>query len=163
MRLLRLPGFGGNRAQFDSPLPSCSYSFRRCRLSTKSACVHWPLSSILSPHPSLSTTSSTPKLSSSVSHYRERSRSQHQSRNMASLKAQALPEDPIDRTSSPYPDPRQLGPKSKILATRTSNFHSTSLRMVTATNPSVNRTCKSNFHFLPTFTSSNFVLTTVPL
>jgi hypothetical protein len=41
--------------------------------------------------------------------------------------------DPVERTTSPYPDPRQIGPKSKILATRTSNYHSTSLRnMVTA-------------------------------
>ena len=47
--------------------------------------------------------------------------------------------DPVERTTSPYPDPRQLGPKSKILATRTSNYHSTSLRnMVTAN--TVNKT-----------------------
>jgi len=46
--------------------------------------------------------------------------------------------DPVERTSSPYHDPRELGPKSKILASRTSNFHSTSLRnMVTNT---VNKT-----------------------
>jgi hypothetical protein len=48
-------------------------------------------------------------------------------------------QDPVERTTSPYPDPRQLGPKSKILATRTSNYHSTSLRnMVTAN--TVNKT-----------------------
>jgi len=46
--------------------------------------------------------------------------------------------DPVERTSSPYTDPRQLGPKSKILASRKSNYHSTSLRnMVTNT---VNKT-----------------------
>jgi phosphoenolpyruvate carboxykinase (ATP) len=46
--------------------------------------------------------------------------------------------DPVERTSSPYPDPRQLSPKSKLLATRTGNFHSTSLRnMVSMT---VNKT-----------------------
>jgi phosphoenolpyruvate carboxykinase (ATP) len=47
--------------------------------------------------------------------------------------------DPVDRPASPYSDPRQLGPKSQILATRTSNYHSTSLRMV-SNNPSVNKT-----------------------
>jgi phosphoenolpyruvate carboxykinase (ATP) len=36
--------------------------------------------------------------------------------------------DPVERTSSPYTDPRELGPKSKILASRKSNYHSTSLR-----------------------------------
>ncbi|TVY87873.1 Phosphoenolpyruvate carboxykinase (ATP) [Lachnellula willkommii] len=46
--------------------------------------------------------------------------------------------DPVERSQSPYQDPRTLGPKSKILASRTSNFHSTSLRtMVTNT---VNKT-----------------------
>jgi hypothetical protein len=34
----------------------------------------------------------------------------------------------ILRPSSPYPDPRQLGPKSQLLAQGTSNYHSTSLR-----------------------------------
>jgi hypothetical protein len=42
--------------------------------------------------------------------------------------APASPNPPIHRPSSPYPDPRQLGPRSQILATRTSNYHSTSLR-----------------------------------
>lgn len=36
--------------------------------------------------------------------------------------------DPVERTSSPYP-PGQLGPKSQLLASRTGNFHSTSLRL----------------------------------
>ena len=36
--------------------------------------------------------------------------------------------DPVNRTSSPYPDPRTLGPKSQLLAAGTSNYHSTSLR-----------------------------------
>lgn len=35
---------------------------------------------------------------------------------------------PLHRPASPYSDPRQLGPRSQILATRTSNYHSTSLR-----------------------------------
>lgn len=47
--------------------------------------------------------------------------------------------DPVERTSSPYPDPRQIGPKSKLLATRTSNFHSTSLRNMVTVN-TVNKT-----------------------
>ncbi|KAG4421022.1 hypothetical protein IFR04_005891 [Cadophora malorum] len=47
--------------------------------------------------------------------------------------------DPIERTSSPYPDPRELGPKSKILATRTGNYHSTSLRNMVTIN-TVNKT-----------------------
>ena len=141
--LLRL---GQNRAPLDRPSHCCSYSFRRCPLSTRSSPAHWPQGSLPSPHASLSSASYTPRLSSRRKHYRERSRSQYQSRIMASLSSQAFPEDPIDRTSSPYPDPRQLGPKSKILATRTSNFHSTSLRMVTAGSASVNRTCKSNLH-----------------
>ena len=64
------------------------------------------------------------------------------SRNMSSSDLLNKPEDPVERTSSPYPDPSQLGPKSKILASRTSNYHSTSLRMVSSTNPSVNRTCE---------------------
>lgn len=101
----------------------------------------------------LSTISTQHKLSSQR-RYRGHSHSQHQSRNMSSLKAQASPEDPIERTSSPYPDPRQLGPKSKILATRTSNFHSTSLRMVTASNPSVNRTCELPSLYLADATTS---------
>lgn len=46
--------------------------------------------------------------------------------------------DPVERTSSPYSDPLTIGPKSKILATRTSNYHSTSLRMVS--NNTVNKT-----------------------
>merc|ERR1711977_678159 len=41
--------------------------------------------------------------------------------------------------SSPYPDPRELGPKSKILATRTGNYHSTSLRNMVTIN-TVNKT-----------------------
>merc|ERR1712227_757424 len=45
----------------------------------------------------------------------------------------------IERTSSPYPDPRELGPKSKILATRTGNYHSTSLRNMVTIN-TVNKT-----------------------
>ncbi|TVY32626.1 Phosphoenolpyruvate carboxykinase (ATP) [Lachnellula occidentalis] len=47
--------------------------------------------------------------------------------------------DPVESSQSPtYQDPRTPGPKSKLLATRTSNFHSTSLRtMVTNT---VNKT-----------------------
>jgi hypothetical protein len=48
-------------------------------------------------------------------------------------------QDPVERTTSPYPDPRQLGPKSKILATRTSNYHSTSLRNMVSAN-TVNKT-----------------------
>ncbi len=47
--------------------------------------------------------------------------------------------DPVERTSSPYPDPRELGPKSKILATRTGNYHSTSLRNMVTIN-TVNKT-----------------------
>jgi hypothetical protein len=107
-----------------------------------------------------------PKLSPSLCHYRERSRSQRQSRTMSALKSQAVPDDPVERTSSPYSDPRQLGPKSKILATRTSNFHSTSLRMVSATNPSVNRTCKlSSFpvpHWRSKFQSQSSSPLTIP-
>jgi hypothetical protein len=59
----------------------------------------------------------------------------------SSTNGRTPPADPVERTSSPYPDPRQLGPKSQILASRTSNFHSTSLRMVTAS-ASVNKTCE---------------------
>jgi len=78
---------------------------------------------------------------------------------MADIKeAQALAVDPVERTSSPYPDPRQLGPKSKILATRTSNFHSTSLRMVSTSNPSVNRTCKLSSLYLRGAARAQFVL-----
>ena len=44
------------------------------------------------------------------------------------LRASAAGSSPFHRPSSPYPDPRQLGPRSQILATRTSNYHSTSLR-----------------------------------
>jgi hypothetical protein len=44
------------------------------------------------------------------------------------LKSLAFPVEPINRTSSPYPDPAQLGPKSQLLAAGTSNYHSTSLR-----------------------------------
>jgi hypothetical protein len=96
---------------------------------------HW-LPASLTLHTS-SSISSPFKLSSSLQSCRS------QTRNiMSTLNASPPASDPVERTSSPYPDPRQLGPKSKILATRTSNFHSTSLRMVTATNPSVNRTCK---------------------
>jgi hypothetical protein len=47
--------------------------------------------------------------------------------------------DPVERTTSPYSDPRQIGPKSKILATRTSNYHSTSLRNMVTVN-TVNKT-----------------------
>lgn len=47
--------------------------------------------------------------------------------------------DPVERTSSPYPDPRELGPKSKILTTRTGNYHSTSLRNMVTIN-TVNKT-----------------------
>ena len=49
----------------------------------------------------------------------------------------------IERTSSPYPNPYEQSPRSKILSQRTSNYHSTSLRnlhsstMVSAT---VNKT-----------------------
>jgi hypothetical protein len=49
--------------------------------------------------------------------------------------APASPIPPIHRPSSPYPDPRQLGPRSQILATRTSNYHSTSLRNSLSSNP----------------------------
>jgi hypothetical protein len=45
------------------------------------------------------------------------------------LKAAA---DPVERTASPYSNPYELSPKAKILASRTSNYHSTSLRMVTS-------------------------------
>jgi hypothetical protein len=101
-------------------------------------------------------TSSTPKLSL-LRRYRYRG---HQIRDMSSTtKGASPPADPssIERTSSPYPDPRQLGPKSQILATRTSNYHSTSLRMVTATNATVNRTCKlsSSSSAVPTISISS--------
>ena len=49
----------------------------------------------------------------------------------------------IERASSPYPNPYEQSPRSKILSQRTSNYHSTSLRnlhssvMVSAT---VNKT-----------------------
>jgi hypothetical protein len=46
----------------------------------------------------------------------------------SSASASAVPHPPLHRPASPYSDPRQLGPRSQILATRTSNFHSTSLR-----------------------------------
>lgn len=46
----------------------------------------------------------------------------------APLKGTAAAGLPIIRPSSPHPDPRHLGPKSQLLATRTSNYHSTSLR-----------------------------------
>jgi hypothetical protein len=110
----------------------CSVEFSPALFLTTS---HW-LSLILTLHTSPSST--PPKLSSTLQSYRS------QTRNMSdsTLKASSSPDEPVERTSSPYPDPRQLGPKSKILATRTSNYHSTSLRMVTATNATVNRTCK---------------------
>lgn len=100
------------------------------------------------PSPQSTSLDSLPSSSRRRSTAKESSRSQRQSRKMSSIKAQASPEHPIERASSPYPDPRQLGPKSKILATRTSNFHSTSLRMVTATSPTVNRTCQFVFYSL---------------
>jgi hypothetical protein len=119
----------------------CSYKFRVLRRSANPTNVK-SLPGFPSPLSTIFTHPKQPKLSS-LRHCRYR----EQTRNMSSssLKSPGPPSDPIDRTSSPYPDPRQLGPKSKILASRTSNFHSTSLRMVTATNPSVNRTCKSIF------------------
>jgi hypothetical protein len=145
---MKPPRVGGTRAMCTSSCRWRSYSSRVGRLSTKSSHDYW---SLASPHATHSSTSFSPrpKLSPSLLHYREHSRSQFQSRDMTSLKAQALPDDPIERTFSPYPNPLELGPKSKILATRTSNYHSTSLRMVTATNPSVNRTCKSPFTTSP--------------
>jgi phosphoenolpyruvate carboxykinase (ATP) len=47
--------------------------------------------------------------------------------------------DPVERTSSPYPNPYEIGPKSKILSSRTSNYHSTSLRNMVTVN-TVNKT-----------------------
>jgi hypothetical protein len=47
--------------------------------------------------------------------------------------------DPVERTASPYSNPYELGPKSKILSSRTSNFHSTSLRNMVTVN-TVNKT-----------------------
>jgi len=47
--------------------------------------------------------------------------------------------DPVERTASPYPNPYEVGPKSKILSSRTSNFHSTSLRNMVTVN-TVNKT-----------------------
>lgn len=84
----------------------------------------------------------------------------------------------IHRPSSPYSDPSQLGPKSKLLALGTSNYHSTSLRNselhtfspihtsstqltlceVVSNNPSVNRTGQC----LPHFTSVCEQLLTPP-
>ncbi|PSS22409.1 hypothetical protein M430DRAFT_137622 [Amorphotheca resinae ATCC 22711] len=58
----------------------------------------------------------------------------------APLKGTAAAGLPIIRPSSPHPDPRHLGPKSQLLATRTSNYHSTSLRNMVAVSASVNRT-----------------------
>ncbi len=47
--------------------------------------------------------------------------------------------DPVERTASPYPNPYEVGPKSKILSSRTSNYHSTSLRNMVTVN-TVNKT-----------------------
>jgi phosphoenolpyruvate carboxykinase (ATP) len=47
--------------------------------------------------------------------------------------------DPIERTASPYSNPYEIGPKSKILSSRTSNYHSTSLRNMVTIN-TVNKT-----------------------
>jgi hypothetical protein len=47
--------------------------------------------------------------------------------------------DPVERTSSPYSNPYEIGPKSKILSSRTSNYHSTSLRNMVTVN-TVNKT-----------------------
>jgi len=47
-------------------------------------------------------------------------------------------EDPVLRTSSPYSDPLQKGPRSQQLATGTLNYHSTSLRNMVSN--SVNKT-----------------------
>ena len=49
--------------------------------------------------------------------------------------------DPVLRTSSPYPDPRILGPRSQVLALNNNNYHSSSLstlKMVTVN--TVNKT-----------------------
>jgi len=48
-------------------------------------------------------------------------------------------QDPVERTASPYSNPYEIGPKSKILSSRTSNFHSTSLRNMVTIN-TVNKT-----------------------
>jgi len=92
---------------------------------------HWPPI-----HTPLRPSSSVLKNHYSVRSFRNQTRTHSRSFNMNySLNNSA---DPIERTSSPYSDPRQIGPKSKILASRTYNYHSTSLRnMVTAT---VNKT-----------------------
>ena len=65
---------------------------------------------------------------------------EHRARTMTSASSSsalkgpspATASPPFHRPSSPYPDPRQLGPRSQILATRTSNYHSTSLRNSTS-------------------------------
>lgn len=66
---------------------------------------------------------------SSLTLTKTRNRSRHRYLNMTTpsrpLNNSA---DPVERTSSPYPV-GQIGPKSQLLAARTGNYHSTSLRL----------------------------------
>ena len=126
---------------------------------------------------------SRPHEASSLRHYpcREKSRNHGLCFNFVAFKEPCPPAaaaPPIHRPSSPYPDPRQLGPRSQILAARTSNYHSASLRnsaffilisnlfvapanlsAVATLNPSVNRTSSSPLPALsprPLLTRSRF-------
>lgn len=93
---------------------------------------HWPLKGstpLFRSSVDTETRSSSPFLALSRNHSR-------MSRMSTALNNAA---EPVERTASPYSDPLQIGPKSKILASRTSNYHSTSLRNMVTVN-TVNKT-----------------------
>lgn len=67
-------------------------------------------------------------------------------RAMANLKGTSSPYE-IERTSSPYPNPYEQSPRSKVLSQRTSNFHSTSIRNLHSNNIMVSQTVnKTSLH-----------------
>lgn len=68
-------------------------------------------------------------------HYPSRTHNRSRKDEMEDLKR---PSSPIERTSSPYSNPRVAGPRSQQLKQGQSNFHSTSLR--TMVSNTVNKT-----------------------